>query len=228
MFPFGHGLSYSTFEYSNLRVPCTTVTEKGIVGATVDITNTSMRQGAEVAMLFVKGPAAAPGTPGAARAVKELKSFNRVELDPMTGKRIPPRARQDLRHWQVERTGLGDRQGEYKVLAGRTPETGGQPGRRGCWSLVIVECGIVGRSTFGHYGNTNRDLFRVRRRLSAASSDWPDAAVKAQDRCGPHASRQRRAAAEPTDPSGGAAAARFAEPAAEAGPSSTTPRCQTP
>ena len=121
VFPFGHGLSYSTFQYANLRVPCTTVTEKSIVDATIDITNMSGPKGAEVPMLFVKGPVAAPGTPGAARAVKELKSFNRVELEPGMGKRVPlPIRIQDLRHWEGGENGrwVIDK-GEYTVLVGK-------------------------------------------------------------------------------------------------------------
>jgi beta-glucosidase len=121
VFPFGQGLSYSTFKYENLRVPCTTATEKSIVEATIDITNMSGPKGAEVPMLFIKGPVAAPGTPGAARAVKELKSFNRVELEPGMGKRVPlPIRVQDLRHWEGGENGrwVIDK-GTYTVLVGR-------------------------------------------------------------------------------------------------------------
>jgi beta-glucosidase len=121
VFPFGHGLSYSTFKYENLSVPCTTVTEKSIINVTVDITNTSAVPGAEVALLFVKGPATAPGVPGAARAVKELKSFNRVELAAMAGMRLPlPIRVQDLRHWQGGANGswVIDK-GKYTVLVGK-------------------------------------------------------------------------------------------------------------
>jgi beta-glucosidase len=121
VFPFGHGLSYSTFKYENLRVPCTTATEKSIVEATIDITNMSGPKGAEVPLLFIKGPVPAPGTPGAARAVKELKSFNRVELEPGMGKRVPlPIRVQDLRHWEGGENGrwVIDK-GTYTVLVGR-------------------------------------------------------------------------------------------------------------
>ena len=65
IFPFGHGLSYSSFTYANLTVPCTTATEKAILNVTVDITNTTDRAGEEIAMLFDGArPARAAGTAG--------------------------------------------------------------------------------------------------------------------------------------------------------------------
>ncbi len=56
VFPFGHGLSYSHFEYSNLVVPCQTATKDAIFVVSVDIENTSSSDGDEIAMLFVKPP----------------------------------------------------------------------------------------------------------------------------------------------------------------------------
>ena len=50
---FGYGLSYSTFSYSNLQVPCSTVAQDGVVNVTVDVTNTSERPGDEIVFLFV-------------------------------------------------------------------------------------------------------------------------------------------------------------------------------
>jgi beta-glucosidase len=119
VFPFGHGLSYSTFTYGNLMVPCTTATEKAILNVTVDITNTTDRAGEEVALLFVKGPAPA-GT--GARAVKELKSFAKVAVPAMgtVTANLPLRI-QDLRHWEGDANGswVIDK-GEYTVLVGKS------------------------------------------------------------------------------------------------------------
>lgn len=67
LFPFGYGLSYTTFEYSNLSVD-----EKG---ATFTITNTGKADGAEVAQLYVSAK-----TPSVYRPVKELKGFTKVFL----------------------------------------------------------------------------------------------------------------------------------------------------
>ena len=112
LFPFGHGLSYSSFEYSNLNVPCTTATKNGIVDISVDIENTSTQSGDEIAMLFVKPPPKPAGVTGD-RPVKELKSFARISV-PAGQKataRLPLRIR-DLRRWE------GDANGKWVIDSG--------------------------------------------------------------------------------------------------------------
>jgi len=75
LFPFGFGLSYTTFQYSDLKVHKGTGDEMAIVSLTVK--NTGARKGAEVAQLYVGQPHASVDRP-----VKELKGFQRVELAP--------------------------------------------------------------------------------------------------------------------------------------------------
>ncbi|CAM5645761.1 glycosyl hydrolase [Streptomyces pilosus] len=70
--PFGHGLSYTTFEYSDLRVTSQGEYE---VDVTVTVTNTGDRDGAEVVQLYV-----APRTGGAYRPAQELKAFAKLAL----------------------------------------------------------------------------------------------------------------------------------------------------
>jgi beta-glucosidase len=79
VFPFGHGLSYSTFEYENLVLPCTVAEKDAIFNVSVDISNTSTVDGDEVALLFVKPPPKPAGIRGE-RPWKELKSFARVSV----------------------------------------------------------------------------------------------------------------------------------------------------
>jgi beta-glucosidase len=105
LYYFGHGLSYSTFTYSNLQVPCSDVTKNGVVNVTVDIQNTSMVPGEEVAFLFVGFPSAARRT-GLAAGYKELKGFYKVQLDAMQAKRITiPLRVADLKYWSGGATG---------------------------------------------------------------------------------------------------------------------------
>jgi beta-glucosidase len=119
VFPFGQGLSYTTFKYQNLKVPCSEVTKGGVVNVTVDITNTGAVEGEEVAMLFVKGPPKAATIKGD-RPVKELKAFWKVNLKPGEGKQIPLQLRvDDLRHWEGDANGAWViDSGTYTVMVG--------------------------------------------------------------------------------------------------------------
>lgn len=114
VFPFGHGLSYSTFAYSNLQIPCMTAQPEGIVDVKVDIQNTSQVDGDEVAMLFVKPPPKPPGITGD-RPIKELKSFAKVHIPAggtAMGVELPVRIR-DLRRWEGD-----DKTGHWTIDSG--------------------------------------------------------------------------------------------------------------
>jgi beta-glucosidase len=74
LFPFGHGLSYTTFQYSNLRV---SPVGGGAFSATVSIKNTGTRQGAEAVQLYVH-----PTQSSETRPDKELKAFKKVVVEP--------------------------------------------------------------------------------------------------------------------------------------------------
>jgi beta-glucosidase len=98
LYPFGYGLSYTTFEYEHLQVPCSDVTKNGVVDVKVDITNTGTVAGDEIAFLFVSFPDAT-----ARRPAKELKGFHRVSLEPGQTKRITFRLRvADLKYWDSD------------------------------------------------------------------------------------------------------------------------------
>jgi beta-glucosidase len=123
VFPFGHGLSYSNFEYSNLSVPCTAAAKDAIVNVTVDIENTSLVDGDEVAMLFVRPPPSAAGRVGD-RPIKELKSFARarVQAGHKTTLQLPLRIA-DLRRWEGDENGawIVD-SGDYTILVGKNAD----------------------------------------------------------------------------------------------------------
>ena len=77
LYPFGYGLTYTSFKYSNLRVLTPSVAASGMVRVTADIQNTGSRAGTEVVQLYVHDRIA-PTT----RPVRELKGFSRVTLAP--------------------------------------------------------------------------------------------------------------------------------------------------
>jgi beta-glucosidase len=124
-FPFGHGLSYSKFKYSNIGAPCTAASAAldTVIPVTIDVENDSDVDGEEVTLLFVKGPPPAANTTGE-RPVKELKGFHKAKLAKKGSagsvKRITiPLVVNDLRHWEGGATGqwVID-EGEYTIMVG--------------------------------------------------------------------------------------------------------------
>ena len=79
VYPFGYGLSYTTFDYSNLNVSRI----DGTLEISCDISNTGKLKGAEVVQLYVGDPVST-----VARPVKELKGFDKIELEPGETKKV--------------------------------------------------------------------------------------------------------------------------------------------
>jgi beta-glucosidase len=77
LYPFGHGLSYTTFEYRNLRLSSQRIGPAGSVEVSVDIENTGDRFGEEVVQLYIQDVISSVSTP-----IKELKGFAKVGLEP--------------------------------------------------------------------------------------------------------------------------------------------------
>lgn len=76
LYPFGYGLSYTTFAYSNLRVVSPTISAGQDIKVIVDVANTGMRSGDEVVQLYIRDEVGS-----VTRPVKELKGFQRVSLN---------------------------------------------------------------------------------------------------------------------------------------------------
>ncbi|HEU4720140.1 MAG TPA: glycoside hydrolase family 3 C-terminal domain-containing protein, partial [Gemmatimonadaceae bacterium] len=77
LYPFGHGLSYTTFAYKNLRTAAARVPAAGTIGVSVDVTNSGAVAGDEVVQLYVSHPASR-----VSRAIRELRGYRRVTLRP--------------------------------------------------------------------------------------------------------------------------------------------------
>ncbi|MDE5814931.1 MAG: glycoside hydrolase family 3 C-terminal domain-containing protein [Alistipes sp.] len=77
LFPFGHGLSYTTFRYGKPAADRTTMTADETLRITVPVTNTGTREGAEVVQLYIRDVKSSLPRP-----VKELKAFRKVTLQP--------------------------------------------------------------------------------------------------------------------------------------------------
>ncbi len=77
LYPFGHGLSYTTFEYSDLALSADTIDADGTVTVTATVRNTGAVAGAEVVQLYIRDLVAS-----VVRPVRELKGFTKVSLAP--------------------------------------------------------------------------------------------------------------------------------------------------
>src|SRR5688500_14062506 len=77
LYPFGHGLSYTTFAYRNLRLSAPTMRPSDTLIVSVDVTNTGDRAGDEIVQLYIRDEV---GT--LTRPVKELRGFRRITLQP--------------------------------------------------------------------------------------------------------------------------------------------------
>ena len=82
LFPFGFGLSYTTFSFANLQAPASAQSGTPVT-VTFDVTNTGNVEGAEVAQLYVSDPSAK-----AARPERELKVFEKIHLAPGQTKHV--------------------------------------------------------------------------------------------------------------------------------------------
>jgi beta-glucosidase len=77
LFPFGHGLSYTTFDFKDLRLSAPTISPADTLRVSVTVTNTGAREGAEVVQLYVRDEVAT-----VTRPVRQLAGFRRIALKP--------------------------------------------------------------------------------------------------------------------------------------------------
>lgn len=114
LFPFGHGLSYTEFKYSNLQVSPQQLPADGKVSVSVRVENVGRRAGDEVVQLYVHAVAGSVKRPG-----KELRGFERVSLQPGEMKTaaftLPA---EKLAFWDVATHGFVVEPGAYDVLVG--------------------------------------------------------------------------------------------------------------
>ena len=115
-FPFGYGLSYTSFAYSNLKVSAGS--GKALYNVTFDVKNTGARKGADVAQVYV-----APGKTKVPRPVRELKGFARVELAPGESRTVSvPLDGRAFAYFDVANKRWQADAGRYAIELGRSVE----------------------------------------------------------------------------------------------------------
>jgi len=116
LYPFGYGLSYTTFKYSNLRTSSPQVAKDGTVTVSVDVTNTGSRAGDEVVQMYVKHLRSKVVRPG-----EELKGFERVTIQPNESKTVElPLKASTLAWWDEKLPGFRVEAEPISVMVGNS------------------------------------------------------------------------------------------------------------
>lgn len=119
LFPFGHGLSYTEFRLTNLRLSAASIKSDGRLTATVEVENVGKRAGDEVVQLYIRDVAASRTRP-----VKELKGFQRVTLQPGEKRRVEFGLTPEHLGFYNREMRFVVEPGEFKITAG-TSSVGG-------------------------------------------------------------------------------------------------------
>lgn len=118
LYPFGFGLTYSTFSFSNLHLSAKQVNPEDGVLISFDVTNTGHRDAADVAELYVGDPSAKIKRPA-----MELKGFSKVRLSPGQTKRVELQLnRRSLAYWDEAEHGWRVDPGAFRVFVGDSSE----------------------------------------------------------------------------------------------------------
>ncbi len=113
LFPFGHGLSYTSFDWQAPTVDRSTFDGDGLVTVRVRVTNSGTRPGSEVVQIYVTPP-----TSHVVRPVKELRAFAKLHLAPdETGEAIMTLSSRAFSTFDVERNAFVSAKGTYRLIA---------------------------------------------------------------------------------------------------------------
>jgi beta-glucosidase len=161
LFPFGFGLSYTKFRFSDLKIDRTSVTGTDTVHVSATITNTGSRTGAEIPQLYLGDPASTGEPP------RQLEGFQRVWMAPGQSARVTfTITPQQMSWWSNSANGWTQTAGSYRVYVGDSSAPAGLP-LRGSYVMTSTPGArqvVVSAPSAVHPGNA----FRVRVTLSAS------------------------------------------------------------
>lgn len=119
LFPFGYGLSYTSFEYSDLKTDRTVLTPGDTLSISVKVKNMGQYKGTEVVQLYVSDLFGS-----VTRPVKELKGFKRIELSPNEEKMVEfELPSYELAFWNIDMRKVVE-PGKFKIMVGTDSQNG--------------------------------------------------------------------------------------------------------
>lgn len=115
-FCFGHGLSYTTFDYANLNLSSDALSQGGTITVSFDVENTGTMAGAEISQLYIQDVKSSVPRP-----IKELKGFKKVFMAPGTSENISLEIKpEDLAYFDEDSNDWKIEPGKFKVLIGKS------------------------------------------------------------------------------------------------------------
>jgi beta-glucosidase len=117
LYPFGHGLSYTTFEYAGLSIAPAEVKSGGVVDVRLSVANTGKTAGDEVVQLYICDELASVPRP-----VMELKGFRRISLNPGQSRTVIFQLPVDLLAFYDENIDLVVESGKIQVMLGSSSQ----------------------------------------------------------------------------------------------------------
>ena len=144
-FPFGYGLSYTTFAYKNLQIDKSEIRENDTVRVSVDVTNTGGTEGKEIIQLYVSDH-----TKAVRRPIRELKGYEKISLKPGETKTV--HFTLDHRSFAWYNTSLKDwyaASGDYEILIGASSRDMRLSGRVHLTAQKLLPMKVHMNTTFG-------------------------------------------------------------------------------
>ncbi|WP_378178872.1 beta-glucosidase BglX [Aquimarina sp. SS2-1] len=118
LFPFGHGLSYTNFEYKDIKISAPSFSAGGKISVSVTLTNTGERKGKEVVQLYIRDLVGS-----LTRPVKELKGFELVELAPKESKTVSFEINEETIRFYTANKKWEAEPGDFKAFIGGSSKT---------------------------------------------------------------------------------------------------------
>lgn len=166
LFPFGHGLSYTSFVYGNLKLDKEQMSDSEILKVSVDVTNTGTRKGKEVVQLYV-----APLNGSIIRPVRELRGFDKIDLNPGETKTVSFQLeKRAFAYYDMEAEDWTVESADYEIQIGKSS--------RDIEAAAKVHVESTGKKTRCYDRNTTfGDLMKDEKAMEIAGSLLKDMAV---------------------------------------------------